>query len=124
MGKIIDGKAISAGLYEEMRQEVEQMEKQYGRRPGLTVIIVGKDPASQVYVQNKEKAAKKMVDLIGANVVVAVGRGISKNTKEGIALAEKLADTVREIHPEICLPGHWTPLSPEVIIEDLLAGEG
>ena len=60
MGKIIDGKAISAGLYEEMRQEVEQMEKQYGRRPGLTVIIVGKDPASQVYVQNKEKAAKKI----------------------------------------------------------------
>ena len=39
-------------------------------------------------------------------------------------LAGKLAETVREINPEICLPGHWTPLSPEVIIEDLLAGEG
>ncbi len=35
-----------------------------------------------------------MVDLIGANVVVSVGRGISKNVEEGIALAEKLADAM------------------------------
>ena len=60
MGRIIDGKAIAAGLYQEMLQEVEQLEKQYGRRPGLTVIIVGEDPASQVYVRNKEIAAKKV----------------------------------------------------------------
>ena len=60
MGKIIDGKAISAALYEQMRQEVEQLEQQYGRRPGLTVIIVGEDPASQVYVRNKEINAKKV----------------------------------------------------------------
>ena len=39
-------------------------------------------------------------------------------------LAEKLAEIVRKIHPEICLPGHWTPLSPEIIIEDLLEGNG
>ena len=60
MGKIIDGKAIAAGLYEEMQREVEQYGEQYGRRPGLTVIIVGEDPASQVYVRNKEIAAKKV----------------------------------------------------------------
>ena len=47
-----------------------------------------------VEVLSVEKAAKKMVDLIGANVVVSVGRGISKNVNEGIALAEKLADTM------------------------------
>ncbi len=40
------------------------------------------------------------------------------------ALAEKLAETVRKINPEICLPGHWTPLSPEIIIQDLLQGNG
>ncbi len=39
-------------------------------------------------------------------------------------LADKLAQTVREVNPEICLPGHWTPLSPEIIIQDLLEGEG
>ena len=38
-------------------------------------------------------------------------------------LADKLAQTVREINPEICLPGHWTALSPEIIIQDLLEGE-
>jgi len=40
------------------------------------------------------------------------------------ALAEKLAETVRKINPEICLPGHWTPLTPEIIIQDLLEGNG
>ena len=39
-------------------------------------------------------------------------------------LADKLARTVGEIRPEICLPGHWTPLSPETIIQDLLEGNG
>ena len=39
-------------------------------------------------------------------------------------LADKLAQTVREINPEICLTGHWTPLTPEVIIQDLLEGNG
>ena len=39
------------------------------------------------------------------------------------ALAEKLAETVRKVNPEICLPGHWTPLSRDFIIQDLLYGE-
>ena len=60
MAQIIDGKAIAASLYEEMSSEVLQLEKVYGRRPGLTVIIVGEDPASQVYVRNKEISAKKV----------------------------------------------------------------
>ncbi len=40
------------------------------------------------------------------------------------AKADHLAETVREIGPEICLPGHWTALPPDVIIQDLLNGEG
>ena len=39
-------------------------------------------------------------------------------------LADKLAETVGKIRPEICLPGHWTALSPEIIIQDLLEGNG
>ena len=38
-------------------------------------------------------------------------------------LAEKLAESVRKTGPEICLPGHWTPLAPDEIIQDLLQGE-
>ena len=47
-----------------------------------------------VEVLSVEKAAKKMVDLIGAKVVVSVGRGISKNVEGGIELAQKLADAL------------------------------
>ena len=57
---IIDGKAISAALYEQMRQEIDSLEVKYGRRPGLWAVIVGEDPASQVYVRNKENAARKV----------------------------------------------------------------
>ena len=39
-------------------------------------------------------------------------------------LADSLAETIRQTGPDVCLPGHWTPLSPEVIIRDLLDGEG
>ena len=38
-------------------------------------------------------------------------------------LADKLAETIRQINPAVCLPGHWTHLDPEIIIEDLLNGE-
>ena len=58
MGTIIDGKRISDNLKEEMKAQVVALEKQYGRRPGLAVIIVGENPASQVYVRNKVRAAE------------------------------------------------------------------
>ena len=58
MGAIIDGKRISDNLKEEMNAQVAALEKQYGRRPGLAVIIVGENPASQVYVRNKVRAAE------------------------------------------------------------------
>ena len=47
-----------------------------------------------VEVLNVEKAAKKMVDLIGADVVVSVGRGISKDVEKGIKIAQDLADVL------------------------------
>ena len=50
--KIIDGKTIAAAIREEIRQDVAQMQ----RKPALAVVIVGEDPASQIYVRNKVKA--------------------------------------------------------------------
>ena len=58
MGTIIDGKRISDSLKEAMKAQVVELERQYGRRPGLAVIIVGENPASQVYVRNKVRAAE------------------------------------------------------------------
>ena len=55
--KIIDGKAISQVVKDEVRSEVAAIEAEGRRKPCLCVIIVGENPASQVYVRNKVKAA-------------------------------------------------------------------
>jgi len=60
MANIIDGKAISAAIRAEIKEETEAFFQQNGIRPGLAVIIVGEDPASQVYVRNKRRACEEV----------------------------------------------------------------
>ena len=60
MAKLIDGKAISAQIRSEIKTETEVFAAKYGKRPGLAVIIVGSDPASQVYVRNKRRACEEV----------------------------------------------------------------
>ena len=55
MAKLIDGKAVSASVRAQVAQEVAAM-KEKGVTPGLAVVIVGDDPASRTYVNNKKKA--------------------------------------------------------------------
>lgn len=55
---VIDGKQLSQRLKDEMREQVAELTRQYGRAPRLDVIIVGENPASQTYVRNKVKAAE------------------------------------------------------------------
>lgn len=57
--QILDGKAIAAELRESIRQEVETQTAKGNPPPGLAVILVGEDPASQVYVRNKKIACEK-----------------------------------------------------------------
>ena len=54
MGKIIDGKAVSAAVKERVRAEIERD----GLEIGLAVVIVGNNQASRVYVNNKKKACE------------------------------------------------------------------
>lgn len=63
-----------------------------------------------------EKAAKKMVDLIGADVVVAVGRGISKDPQKGIALAQELADVLGGVvgASRACVDADWISVDHQV----------
>ena len=56
--KIIDGKAFAEGLRERVGQAVTGLKSAHGLTPGLAVVLVGEDPASQVYVRNKGKAAE------------------------------------------------------------------
>ncbi len=55
---ILDGKAVSATVKDALRERMPELEAKYGRRPCLCVIIVGQNPASQVYVRNKVRAAQ------------------------------------------------------------------
>ena len=59
MAQIIDGKLVSGQVRERVAKETEELKKK-GVTPGLAVIIVGEDPASQVYVRNKEKACEEV----------------------------------------------------------------
>ena len=56
--KLIDGKAISAKKREEIRQKSELFEKETGRKICLAVVLIGNDPASEVYVRNKIRGCK------------------------------------------------------------------
>ena len=55
MTDIIDGKAIAAVLREKVAVEVASLRDNHNLVPGLAVVLVGEDPASQVYVRNKGK---------------------------------------------------------------------
>lgn len=58
--KIIDGKKIAQELREEIAKKVKKLKDKHQITPGLAVILVGNDPASQIYVSNKEKAAHQV----------------------------------------------------------------
>ena len=56
----IDGKAFSQVILEKIRKEHNQLKEKYGKQAGLAVVIVGNNPASQVYVRNKMKACENV----------------------------------------------------------------
>lgn len=60
MFNLIDGKAHSAKLRGEIKLRAEEYQKKHGRQIGLAVVLVGNDPASQVYVRNKIKACEEV----------------------------------------------------------------
>lgn len=113
MAKIIDGKIISAAVKEEVAKETAEL-KAKGVTPGLAVIIVGEDPASKVYVANKEKAC---VQLGMESFKYALPEETTE--EELLALIKKLnADSrVNGILCQLPLPAH---LNEELIINSIL----
>ncbi len=57
--RIIDGKAIAETIRQQIRQRIEDRLVAGKRRPGLAVVLVGKDPASEIYVRNKRRACEE-----------------------------------------------------------------
>ncbi len=103
MAKIIDGKAISAQIRSEIAAETAEFIKDTGKTPGLAVIIVGTDPASQVYVRNKRKACEE----VG---FYSEGYELPENTTQAEleALVDKLNadDKINGILVQLPLPKH------------------
>lgn len=58
--QIIDGKHVAAQLRQKMVERAKTLTKKMGRAPGLAVVLVGEDPASQIYVANKVKACEEV----------------------------------------------------------------
>ena len=92
MAKIIDGKAISASIRNEITEEVKDFERVNGFVPGLAVIIVGENPASKVYVRNKKLACEQ----VGFYSEVIE---MSEKTTEAVLLRINPAKDVDAFHP-------------------------
>ena len=58
--RVIDGKAFAAGLRARIGAEAARLKMAHGLVPGLATVLVGNDPASEVYVRNKGKAAQAL----------------------------------------------------------------
>jgi methylenetetrahydrofolate dehydrogenase (NADP+)/methenyltetrahydrofolate cyclohydrolase len=100
---IIDGKKTAAELREELKKTVSELKSTYNAIPGLTVILVGEDPASKIYVKNKEKFAKE----VGMNSEV-IRYSADLKEKELLNKIEELNknDKVSGILVQLPLPKH------------------
>src|SRR5262249_43843354 len=58
--RMLDGQALARTMQEEIRPEVAAFTAQHGRPPGLGIVLVGDNPASEVYVRNKLKAGAEV----------------------------------------------------------------
>ena len=100
---ILDGKAIAASVTEEISARVARLEAESGVKPGLAVVIVGENPASQVYVRNKERTATACGF---KSVKHALPEDVSE--KELLSLVAKLNadDSIHGILVQLPLPKH------------------
>lgn len=60
MAQLLDGKSIAQSIQAQLADDVTRWQPQYGRAPGLAVVMVGDNPASAAYVRNKEKACQRV----------------------------------------------------------------
>ena len=109
--RIIDGKRVAAELRTALAARIAAFTQDRGRQPGLAVLLVGADPASQVYVRNKRRACEQ----VG---IRSFGHDLSADTSQDalLALIDSLnADpAVDGILVQLPLPTH---IRPEVVLE-------
>ena len=99
----IDGKAKAAEMSEQITAETATLLQQHGIRPGLAVVIIGEDPASQVYVRNKKKRAEGCGFLSLQHTLAA-----DASQQDVLALIDDLNndDSIHGILVQLPLPEH------------------
>lgn len=90
---ILSGKEVSKKIKEELKKEIDSYLAQGLRKPGLTVILVGKDPASQIYVRRKRETAES----IGINSICVT---LPQSTTE-----EELVETIKRFNEDENIDG-------------------
>ena len=115
--QIIDGKAIAAEVRRNIKQRVEQRIAEGKRAPGLAVVLVGSDPASQVYVGSKRRGCEECGILSLAHDLPA-----ETSQEELLAIIDELnADpTVDGILVQLPVPEH---IDEEAVIERIAPGK-
>ena len=109
--RIIDGKSIAADIRQQVKQGIDKRLESGKRPPGLAVILVGSDPASEIYVRNKRRACEE-------SGVLSRSWDLTEDTPQQQLL--DLIDTLNDdaeidgILVQLPLPGH---IDPETIIE-------
>ncbi len=111
---IIDGKKTAAKLREDLKKKITSLKSAYNSVPGLTVILIGEDPASKIYVKNKEKFSKE----VGVNSEVI---RYPQNVEEKVVL-DKIKELnnnkkVSGILVQLPLPKH---INKKQVIETIL----
>jgi len=103
MAEIIDGKAFAAGLRERVGKQVAALKSQHDITPGLAVVLVGENPASEVYVRNKGKQTRE-----AGMESYEYKRDASISERELLDLVEELNsdDKVNGILVQLPLPDH------------------
>ncbi|HET8639398.1 MAG TPA: bifunctional methylenetetrahydrofolate dehydrogenase/methenyltetrahydrofolate cyclohydrolase FolD [Solirubrobacterales bacterium] len=104
--RLIDGKQVAAAVRERVAAGVEAFASERGRPPALATVLVGEDPASEIYVRNKHKACEEAG-------MVSVHHGLAADTSEEelLALVEQLgADReIDGILVQLPVPDHIDP---------------
>ena len=103
MAIVIDGKAISRKIRAELKEEARRLKAEKGIVPGLAVVLVGEDPASQVYVRHKENACAE------AGFLSRTVRLPGATTQQALLKLIQILNNDNEIHGilvQLPLPGH------------------
>jgi methylenetetrahydrofolate dehydrogenase (NADP+)/methenyltetrahydrofolate cyclohydrolase len=100
---LIDGKAIAAGLRAGVAAEVQRLKREYALTPGLAVVLVGDDPASEVYVRNK---ARQTVEVGMRSFEHKLSAMVGETELLELIGALNRADEVHGILVQLPLPAH------------------